>query len=190
MLATGCGANVASQPFEPSERETVMNAPYYGRETTRNRDSYAAPEQAAPQPGYEQAYGKRRHRSRSLGAAATLLMLGGVLSFLTGLAALLGKAFFTSQPQYTTTVHNYAYHWNLTGWGWSSLVLGVIVVIAGIFVLLGQTWARWFGVVLALISAAGTFLFLPYYPFWSVIVIALDVFIIWALATARRRRDA
>jgi hypothetical protein len=40
--------------------------------------------------------------------------------------------------------------------------------------------------VLALISAAGFFLFLPFYPFWSVIIIALDGFIIWALATARR----
>jgi hypothetical protein len=167
-----------------------MNAPYYGRETTRNRDIYALPEQVAPQSGYGQAHGKRRHRSRSLGAAATLLMLGGVLSFLTGLAVLLGKAFFTSQPHYTTTVHSYAFHWNLTGWGWSSLMLGVIVVVAGIFILLGQTWARWFGIVLALISAAGTFVFLPYYPFWSVIVIALDVFIIWALASARRPRDA
>jgi hypothetical protein len=190
MLAPGYGANVASQPFGSSERETVMNAPYYGREATRNRDIYAGPGQAAPQSGYEQAHSKRRHRSRSLGAAATLLMLGGVLSFLTGLAVLLGKAFFTSQPQYTTTVHDYAFHWNLTGWGWSSLLLGVIVVAAGIFILLGQTWARWFGVVLALISAAGTFVFLPYYPFWSAIVIALDLFIIWALATARRRRDA
>jgi hypothetical protein len=167
-----------------------MNAPYYGRETTRNRDIYPIPEQAALQSGYEQANSKRRVRPRSLGAAATLLILGGLLSFLTGLAVLLEKAFFTSQPQYTTTVHNYAYHWNLTGWGWSSLVLGIIVVVAGIFVLLGQSWARWFGVVLALISAAGTFLFLPYYPFWSVIVIALDVFIIVALATARRRRNA
>jgi len=167
-----------------------MNAPHYGRETTRNRDDYTGPEQAVPPSGYEQAYGKRRRRSRSLGAAATLLILGGLLSFLTGLAVLLGKAFFTSQPDYTTTVHSYAFHWNLTGWGWSSLLLGVIVVVAGIFVLLGETWARWFGVVLALISAAGTFVFLPYYPFWSAIVIALDVFIIWALATARRRRDA
>ena len=163
-----------------------MNAPYYGRETTRQGDDYAGPEQTAPRSGYERADSRRRHRSRSLGAAATLLILSGLLSFLTGLAVLLGKAFFTSQPDYTTTVHNYAFHWNLTGWGWSSLLLGVIVVVAAIFVLLGVTWARWFGAVLALISAAGAFLFLPFYPFWSVIVIALDVFVIWALATVRR----
>src|SRR5215475_14780423 len=160
-----------------------MNAPYYGREATGKRGDYAPSEQTALPPGYERTYSKRRHRSRSLGAAATLLILGGLLSFLTGLAVLLRKEFFTSQPDYATTVNNYAFHWNLTGWGWSSLLLGVIVVVAGIFVLLGETWARWFGVVLALISAAGTFVFLPYYPFWSVIVIALDVFIIWTLAT-------
>jgi hypothetical protein len=167
-----------------------MNAPYDGRETTKMHGDYWGPEQAAPQPGYERAPDKHRRRSRSLGAATTLLILGGLLSFLTGLAILLGKAFFTSQSDYSTIVHNYAFHWDLTGWGWSSLLLGVIVVLVGIFVLLGVTWARWFGVVLALISAAGTFVFLPFYPFWAVIVIALDVFIIWALATARRHRDA
>lgn len=165
-----------------------MNAPYYGREVTGKRGVYAGSEQTVPPSGYERPHSKRRHRSRSLGAAATLLILGGLLSFLTGLAVLLRKEFFTSQPGYTTTVNNYAFHWNLTGWGWSSLLLGVIVVVAAVFVLRGETWARWFGVVLALISAAGTFLFLPFYPFWSIIVIALDVFIIWALATARRTR--
>jgi hypothetical protein len=165
-----------------------MSAPYYGRETTRKRGDYPGPEQFSS--GHDLAHGKRRRRTRSLGAAATLLILGGLLSFLTGLAVLLGKAFFTSQPDYATTVNKYAFHWNLTGWGWSSLLLGVIIVVAGIFVLRGETWARVFGVVLALISAAGTFIFLPFYPFWSVIVIALDVFIVWALATARRHQDA
>lgn len=40
-----------------------------------------------------------------------------------------------------------------------------------------------------MISGLGSFLFLPFYPFWSILVIAVDVFIIWALVTARRRQD-
>jgi len=63
-------------------------------------------------------------------------------------------------------------------------------VLVGACVLLGQTWARWAGVVVAIMSAVGSFLWLPFYPIWSIIVIAVDVFVIWALATARRRQDA
>jgi hypothetical protein len=63
-------------------------------------------------------------------------------------------------PGYSTTSHYYAYHWNLSGWGWADLILGVVVVVvvvaAGVCVLLGQTWARWAGVVLALISGLGS----------------------------------
>jgi hypothetical protein len=61
-------------------------------------------------------------------------------------------------------------------------------VAAGACVLLGQTWAWWTGVVLAVISGLGSFLFLAFYPFWSILVIAVDIFIIWALVTARRRQ--
>jgi hypothetical protein len=53
---------------------------------------------------------------------------------------------------------------------------------AGWRLLLGRTWARAVGITLALLSAIANYLFLPYYPFWSLLVIALDVFVIWALA--------
>ena len=121
--------------------------------------------------------------------AGWLLILGGCWSFFVGLAVAVRKSYFTALPGYSTTSHYYAYHWNLSGWGWANLILGIVVVAAGVCVLLGQTWARWAGVVLAVISGLGSFLFLPFYPFWSILVIAVDVFIIWALVTARRRQD-
>ena len=58
---------------------------------------------------------------------------------------------------------------------------------AGVCLLLGMTWARVVGIVLAVISGIANFLFLPYYPLWAIVVIALDVFIIWALASGARR---
>lgn len=121
--------------------------------------------------------------------AGWLLMLGGLFSFFAGLAVVVRQAYFTSLAGYTTLSHNYAYHWNLGAWGWASLVLGIVVVAAGVCVLFRQEWARWAGVVLAVISGVGSFLFLPFFPVWSIIVIAVDVFIIWALVTARRRQD-
>ena len=118
-----------------------------------------------------------------------LLILGGFWSFFVGLAVVVRKSYFTSLPGYSAISHHYAYNWNLSSWGWANLILGIVVVAAGICVLLHQTWARWAGVVLAAISGLGSFLFLPFYPFWSILVIAVDVFIIWALVTARRRQD-
>jgi hypothetical protein len=46
----------------------------------------------------------------------------------------------------------------------------------------GRTWARVVGITLAVLSAIANFLFIPYYPFWSLLIIALDVLVIWALA--------
>jgi hypothetical protein len=62
----------------------------------------------------------------------------------------------------------------------------VVVAVAGFFVFSGAAWARAIGIVLAGVSAIANFLFIPYYPFWSLLMIALDIFVIWALAVHRR----
>jgi hypothetical protein len=65
-----------------------------------------------------------------------------------------------------------------------------VIFAAGACLLLGMTWARAVGIVLAVLYGVASFLFLPWYPFWSLILIALNVFIIWALATMGRHRVA
>jgi len=146
----------------------------------------AAGQRPGAYPDYEAYEGGTSAGSTAL--AGWLLILGGLWSFFLGLALVNRAAYFRSLPSYSTLT-NYTYHWNLSGWGWANLIFGIVVVAAGICVLLGQEWARWTGVVLAVIGAIGTFMFLPFYPFWSILVIAIDVFIIWALATARQRQD-
>jgi hypothetical protein len=65
------------------------------------------------------------------------------------------------------------------------------VGLAGLGLLAGQTWARVVGITLAVLSAIANFLFIPYYPFWSMLIIAVDVFVIWALvAHGRELRDS
>jgi hypothetical protein len=168
----------------------MSNTYGYEREQMAAR-AQAEEQQTAGRPGGEPYYYDSGYDSGtgSTAVAAWLLILGGLFSFFTGLAIVVKKAYFTSLPGYASVSHNYAFHWNLTAWGWGELILGILVVLAGVCVLLGQTWARWAGVVLAVISAVGSFVFLPIYPLWSIIVIAVDVFIIWALATARSRQD-
>lgn len=112
--------------------------------------------------------------------AGALMILGGLWGFFEGLVAIVRQSFYVSLP-------NYTFQFNVHGWGWIHLILGVVVAAAGVCVLLGQTWAKLLGIVLAVFSAIANFLFIPYYPIWSIIVLAMDVVIIWALATSISR---
>lgn len=60
-----------------------------------------------------------------------------------------------------------------------------MLAVTGFFILTGQPWARVVGIVVAVLSALANFLFIPYYPIWALVIIALDVAVIWALATYR-----
>jgi hypothetical protein len=112
--------------------------------------------------------------------AAVLMILSGLWSFFVGLTGILKGSFFVS-------VTNYTFDYNIHNWGWTHLIIGAVVFAAGVCLLLGMMWARVVGIVLAVISGIANFLFLPYYPLWSIVVIAIDVFIIWALASGARR---
>jgi hypothetical protein len=112
--------------------------------------------------------------------AAVMMMIVGCFQVLAGIAAIFEDEFFVVGP-------NYIYDLDVTAWGWIHLILGVVLVLAGIGVLSGATWARVVGITLASLSAIANFLFIPYYPLWSILMIALDVAVIWALAVYGRR---
>jgi hypothetical protein len=111
--------------------------------------------------------------------AASMMMVVGVWQALTGIAALVNDNLYVATP-------NYIYSFDLTGWGWIHLLLGLLVAGAGIGVALGQMWGRVIGIVVASLSLIANFLFIPHYPIWSLLIIALDVAIIWALITNSR----
>jgi hypothetical protein len=111
--------------------------------------------------------------------AAALLVIGGVWHVFAGIAALVHDKVYLSTPEYL-------YSFDLTGWGWIQLLLGILAGVAGWAILKGQTWARIVGIGFALLSMAIQFLIIPLYPIWSVLMIALDIAIIFALATYRR----
>jgi hypothetical protein len=111
--------------------------------------------------------------------AAALMMVAGIWHALAGIAALFQDTVYVSTPEYL-------YAFDLTAWGWIHLLMGILVLLAGVGVARGQTWARAVGIVLACLSLIANFLFIPHYPIWSLVIIALDVSVIWALATSRR----
>lgn len=68
-----------------------------------------------------------------------------------------------------------------TGWGWTHLIMGILVIAAGVGVLSGKTWAIFVGVFLAVLSALANITFFSAYPLWAIIAITVDVMIIYAL---------
>jgi hypothetical protein len=169
---------------------STHDRPPVGQPTT---EAVGKPGVPAPRATSEPVGGSYQSYAESTAAgyaslAGWLLILGGIWDFFVGLALLVRASYFTSLSGYAAT-HHYSYQWTLTSWGWANLIFGIVVAAVGVCVLLGYEWARWAGIAMAVIGGIGTFLFLPIYPFWSMLVIAVDVFIIWALATARRRRE-
>jgi E3 ubiquitin-protein ligase DOA10 len=133
-----------------------------------------------------------QHRARGSGSAlsgwtvgfalfaAMMMMMTGVWGAIVGFAAILENDFYTVRG-------DYVFKFDVTTWGWIHLVVGVVVAVAGAFVFTGRTWARVVGIAAATVSAVVSFMFIPYYPIWSLLVIALDVAAIWALALYSRQ---
>jgi vacuolar-type H+-ATPase subunit I/STV1 len=115
--------------------------------------------------------------------AAVMMMIIGLFHVFTGLIAIIRDKFYVVTP-------NYILNFNITGWGWIHLITGAVLVIAGLYVLTGRLWARIIGIFFVSLSAIANFLFIPFYPFWALLMIALDVFVIWSLAAYSSRRTA
>jgi hypothetical protein len=111
--------------------------------------------------------------------AAIMMIMVGIWQALQGLIAIFENEFYVA-------TRNYTFELDATTWGWIHLIVGVIVAFAGWGLLSGRTWARVVAITLAVLSAIANFLFIPYYPFWSLLIIAVDVFVIWAIAAHGR----
>jgi hypothetical protein len=106
--------------------------------------------------------------------AGTLMLVIGVFQAIVGLAAILEGDFFVVRA-------NYVFEIDPTGWGWIHLFVGVLMALIGASLLARQAWAAAATVVIAAVSAIVNFFFIPYYPVWMLLVIALDIWVIWAV---------
>jgi hypothetical protein len=107
--------------------------------------------------------------------AAVMMIMAGVFQAIQGLVGIFENEFYVP-------TRNYLFQFDATTWGWTHLLVGLLVAFAGWGLLSGRTWARTVAITLAVISAIANFAFIPYYPFWSLTVITLDIFVIWAVA--------
>lgn len=111
----------------------------------------------------------------SIGAAIILVTVG-IVQLFQGIAAVAENELFVVGVEYV-------YSFDLTAWGWVHIVFGAVVLLVGLALFTGATWARVSAIVIASLSIIVNFLWLPYYPWWSVLIIALDVVVIWAVST-------
>ncbi|MFI8521406.1 hypothetical protein ACIGEZ_26820 [Streptomyces sp. NPDC085481] len=106
--------------------------------------------------------------------AAVMLGITGVVGIFRGIMAI-------AEDDVFVTTHNYVFEFDLTSWGWIHLILGAIGVIVSLGLYRAAMWARIAGVGIAALIIIANFMSLPYYPVWSVLMIAMSGFIIWAL---------
>jgi hypothetical protein len=111
--------------------------------------------------------------------AGTLLLLVGGFNVIYGLVAL-----FKDQVLVASAAGLVAF--DVTTWGWITLILGIVQIGVGLGILGGQSWALIMGVIVAVLNAFNQIAFLPAQPVWSTIIIAIDVLIIYGLTAHGR----
>jgi hypothetical protein len=113
------------------------------------------------------------------GFAAFMMLMIGTFQAIAGLAGIVEDTVYVATTKYI-------FEFDATTWGWIHLIFGILVVLAGFGLFSGAVWARTVGVILAVLSAIANFAFIPWYPLWSITIIAADVAVIWALTAHGR----
>ena len=113
--------------------------------------------------------------------AVVLLVTVGCFNLIDGIAAVANSHIFTAHATYVIG--------NLRAWGWIILILGALQILAALGILAGNQLARWFAVALVGLNALGQMFFIPAYPFWSLMIIAVDVVALWGLCAYGSREN-
>ena len=126
------------------------------------------------------------HRAQDQGSglvlfASVLLVVVGCFNVIDGIAAIANSHVFTAHAHYVFG--------NLRTWGWITLILGVVQLLAAAGVLAGNQVARWFAVAVVGLNAIEQMFFIPAYPFWSLMIIAVDVVALYGLCAYGSREN-
>jgi hypothetical protein len=113
------------------------------------------------------------------GFAGVMLIMIGVFDIIQGLVAIFDDEFYVVAAEWV-------FEFDVTAWGWIHLILGIVLVASGIGIFSGHVLARTVGVIVAGLVAIANFAWIPYFPVWSIIVIAICVAVIWALTAHGR----
>jgi len=128
--------------------------------------------------------GGQRAQGRGLGLvvfASVVLAVVGIFNLIYGIAAVANAHVFVADAHYV---------WgDLRFWGWVTLIVGVLQLIAAGGVLTGNQLARWYGVFVVSLSAIAMMFFIAAYPFWALVIIAVDIVAIYGLCAYGSRAN-
>jgi len=113
--------------------------------------------------------------------ASVMLVIIGSFNLIYGIAAVAHSHVFVANAHYVFA--------NLRTWGWITLILGVLQLLAAVAVVAGNQLARWFGVAVLGLNAIDMMFFVPAYPFWALVIIAADVVAIYGLCAYGSRAN-
>jgi len=120
------------------------------------------------------------------GWAAGWIAFAGIAMIMIGIFhAIAGLSEVFDSDSFVLT-QEYVLKFNASTWGWIHLIAGVVLILAGVGVFGGATWARMVGILVAMLSAIANFAWLLYVPLWSILIIFVDISIIWALTVHGR----
>jgi hypothetical protein len=108
--------------------------------------------------------------------AGVLLLMGSCMELLQGLSAIANDDLYSEGS-------DYLYQFDTQVWGAIHLVIAVLSAVVAVGVLTRRSWGQVCGAIVAGLSMLINFAFLPHYPLWSMVVIALEALVIWALLT-------
>ena len=127
------------------------------------------------QSGYDSGYREMTGWVGWIVFAAVIMMVNGTFNAIQGLSALFrDDAYWVTQGGAVLT-------FNITGWGWIHLILGILSIFVGYLLLKGSTFARVIGIALVSLNLIAQFAYLPLYPFWGMVGIAVGFFVLYAL---------
>src|ERR1700742_2309966 len=115
-------------------------------------------------------------------AAGALMLTSALLTFLVGVFALAADNLVVSGP-------GYQYTFQLSGWGWANILTGMVLAGVAVAVFVNAPWARAAAIIVTSLAIVVTFLWMPYYPTGAIVLIALDVVVIWGVATWNTSRQ-
>lgn len=123
------------------------------------------------------------HRSS---AAAGWIAFAGIIMIVTGIFQAFAGLVAIADDSFFVLTTDYLVKFDPTTWGWIHLIIGIIVLASGFGVFSGNLAARTVGVIAAAVSGIAAFLWMPWYPIWGVVIIAVDIAVIWALTVHGR----
>jgi len=113
--------------------------------------------------------------------ASVMLVILGFFNLIYGIAAIANSHVFVANAHYVFG--------NLRTWGWITLILGVLQLLAAAGVVMGNQLARWFAVAVLGLNAIDQMFFIPAYPFWSLVIIAVDIVALYGLCVYGSRAN-